>query len=99
MNTHREALARYRAARDQHLSGHERTAGVGGAVATDNSPAGDSSQRVIAHPVEDDDRKLRASYFGGLPVMPTGIEVCVLARFGFFHVVGQRVGKLNLQLL
>jgi hypothetical protein len=35
MNTHRKALARYHAARDQHLSGHERAAGVGGAVGTD----------------------------------------------------------------
>ncbi|UHD19037.1 hypothetical protein [Thiocapsa bogorovii] len=52
----------------------------------------------IAHPVEDNGRKVRASCFDGLPVMPVWREVLALAKLGFFQVVGQRVGKMHLQL-
>jgi hypothetical protein len=31
--------------------------------------------------------------------MPASVEVLVFAEFGFFQVVGQRIGKLDLQLL
>ena len=53
----------------------------------------------IAHSIENHGRKVRASGFNGLPIMPTGIEAFVFAKFDVFQVVGQRVGKLDLQLL
>ena len=53
----------------------------------------------VANQVEDVGRKMRASSFHGLPVMPTWIEVLVLAELGFFEVIGEGIGKLNLQLL
>jgi hypothetical protein len=57
---------------------------------------GSINRLQIAHPVEDDGRKVRASCFDSLPVMPAWSEVLVLAELGFFQVIRARVGKLNL---
>ena len=53
----------------------------------------------IAHPVKNHGRQVRASRLNGLPLVPASVEVLVVAEFGFFQVVGQRIGKLDLQLL
>lgn len=52
-----------------------------------------------AHLIENCGSKVAASRFDRLPVVPARVEVLVLAKFDFFQVIGQRVGKLYLQLL